>query len=142
MIGKPQWFVRRKYSGWGVNPKTWQGWVYIAVVILPFVIFQAVPFWNTTVRVVISVIWFLVLAIDMAHIMSQMKRDERERIHEAIAERNAIWIMIVILSIGIAYQVASSAVTQTVKVDPFLIAALIFGFVVKAISNIYLEKHD
>jgi len=26
MIGNPEWFQRRKYGGWGIFPKTWQGW--------------------------------------------------------------------------------------------------------------------
>jgi hypothetical protein len=31
MIGNPEWFTYRIF-GWGVAPKTWQGWVYVAVV--------------------------------------------------------------------------------------------------------------
>lgn len=33
MIAQKEWFGRRKYTGWGVTPKTWQGWVYIAVAV-------------------------------------------------------------------------------------------------------------
>lgn len=42
MFGKPEWFTYR-LAGWGIAPKTWQGWVYVgalmgvlfALVILP-----------------------------------------------------------------------------------------------------------
>ena len=27
MFGKPEWFVKRQ-AGWGLQPVTWQGWVY------------------------------------------------------------------------------------------------------------------
>ena len=30
MIGKPEWFTYR-FLGWGVRPKTKEGWLYIAV---------------------------------------------------------------------------------------------------------------
>jgi hypothetical protein len=30
MLGKPEWFTYR-LAGWGLAPRTWQGWVYIAV---------------------------------------------------------------------------------------------------------------
>lgn len=33
MLGNPKWFKRRKYSGWGLTPATWQGWVYLGTLI-------------------------------------------------------------------------------------------------------------
>lgn len=33
MIGKKEWF-RKKTFGWGLTPKTWQGWVYVAVLLV------------------------------------------------------------------------------------------------------------
>ena len=39
MFGKPHWFKPRTI-GWGLNPITWQGWVYsliwVAVLVVPF----------------------------------------------------------------------------------------------------------
>ena len=29
VLAKPEWFGRRKYTGWGLTPKTWQGWAYV-----------------------------------------------------------------------------------------------------------------
>jgi hypothetical protein len=142
MIGKPEWFKRRKYGGWGVFPKTWQGWVYLAVIIIPFAIFNALPFWSTTIRIVVTAIWGLFLVVDIVHIMVNMKRDERERIHEAIAERNALWAMMLVLVIGIGYETAVSTAKGSFQVDPFVIAAVALGVVVKAVSNFYLDKRD
>ena len=28
MIGNPKWFNLRKYGGWGITPKTKQGYIY------------------------------------------------------------------------------------------------------------------
>ena len=41
MIGRPDWF-KKKYSGIGIKPKTWQGWVYflIAIALIAFVWWQ------------------------------------------------------------------------------------------------------
>lgn len=38
MIARADWFRRRKYGGWGVSPRTWQGWAYIVAILLPFII--------------------------------------------------------------------------------------------------------
>ena len=35
MIAKPEWFNQRKYSGWGVTPRSWQGWAYTLAIIVP-----------------------------------------------------------------------------------------------------------
>jgi len=54
MIGKPEWFKRRKYGGWGIFPKTWQGWVYIAAIIIPFMVFNALPFWSEKTKMIVT----------------------------------------------------------------------------------------
>jgi hypothetical protein len=142
MIGKPEWFKRRKYGGWGIVPKTWQGWVYIIAIILPFAIFNALPYWNAKTRIIVTVLWALFLIIDVIHIMAKMPRDERDRLHEAIAERNALWAIIMVLVIGIGYQVARSTITGVMQIDYFIIAAVFAGVIVKGISNVYLDKKN
>lgn len=143
MIGKPEWFKRRKYGGWGIYPRTWQGWVYIAAVIVPFMIFNALPFWSEKTRMIVTLIWLAFLAIDISHIMIKMKKDERERLHEAIAERNALWVMIAVIVIGLGYQTARASVLQDFSnVDWFLAAALIAAVIAKSITNIYLDRKD
>lgn len=142
MIGKPEWFVRRKYTGWGANPKTWQGWLYVLAMILPIVIVT-----NTGAvgapQLVFITIWALIFIADFIDILIHMKRDERERIHEAIAERNALWAIVSVLAVGVAYQAASAVVTKSITaVDPVIFVALIGGMIVKTASNVYLDKKD
>jgi len=142
MLGKPEWFKRRKYSGWGIIPKTWQGWVYILIFMLPFVVFQALPFWDEKTRFFVTIAWLVILLVDVADIMIRMRNDERERMHEAIAERNAAWVMLLVIIIGILYQVTTSALIQTFKVDYFLIGALFAGVIAKMITNVYLDRKN
>ena len=52
--------------------------------------------------------------------MLTMPRDEHERVHEAIAERNALWAMLAVLVIGVAEQTAASVVNNTVRIDPVI----------------------
>ncbi len=142
VIAKPEWFGRRKYGGWGVSIKTWQGAVYILVVMVPFVIFQSLPYWNLETRLVVTGAWLLFLLIDMFDVMIRLKKDEREKIHEAIAERNALWTVMIVLVAGILYQTFTSALNQTIRVDWFIVAALFAGVLIKTISNIYLDRKD
>ena len=46
MIAQASWFERRKYGGWGVTPKAWQGRVYLAITLGLFAIFQSIPVWK------------------------------------------------------------------------------------------------
>lgn len=141
MIGKAEWFRRRKYTGWGFTPVTWQGWLYTFVLVLPFIAFT---YFNTAsqVWVIALVIWALVFCADFIHIAIHLPKDERDRIHEAIAERNALWMIITVLAVGLAYQAASGAVKGIASVDPVIIVAIVAGLLVKMISNIYLDKKD
>lgn len=142
VIAKPDWFGRRKYTGWGVTPKTWQGWIYLAAVLLPFIIFQSLPYWSQETKVTVTIVWIIFLFIDIGDVMIRMKKDERERTHEAIAERNALWIVMIVLVVGIFYQILTSALQQEIRVDLWIVVALFAGIVVKAISNIYLSKKN
>jgi hypothetical protein len=142
VIGRPEWFKRRKFGGWGIRPCTWQGWVYIAVFLIPFAIFNAIPLWDTKVRLIVVIVWIGLLIADVFDIMRKLKHDERERIHEAIAERNALWGMLIVIIAGIMYDVVINALNETFYVNPFLIGALAVGLIIKAISNIYLDRNN
>ena len=142
MIGKPEWFERRKYGGWGFHPKTWQGWVYTALIILPFAIFQSLPFWYMKIRFYITGAWLIFLLIDVTHIMVALKRDEREQKIEAISERNAAWFMMLVLALGLLYDIIQSVLNQTIILNWFLIIALLGGAMVKTISNVILERRS
>ena len=62
--------------------------------------------------------------------MTKIQKDERERLHEAIADRNALWFLLFGL-------VAWAFVTQ--KFDPYFIGILLGATAVKAITQIYLK---
>lgn len=140
MLAKAQWFQKRKYTGWGVNPKTWQGWVYIAIFVAILIAIQSITFVSTSVKNVLSLVLIVFLLVDTLQVMSMFDKDELEEKNEAIAERNASWAMVVILTVGIIYPIISSGSENISEINPFLIAALVVGFVVKAISYFILEK--
>src|SRR4030042_3462308 len=102
MIGKSSWFNPRKYGGWGLTPNCWQGWAFLALVALPIIFVSNLHlpgFWSTG----LILAWSLFFAIDFVDIVLHLKKDEREILHEALAERNAMWFMILILAVGVAY---------------------------------------
>lgn len=140
MIGNPLWFQRRKYGGWGITPRTWQGWVYIVMILFPFAVFQAMPIWDNDTRLVVTGLWLLFMAIDITHIMVKLKKDEREKKIESLAERNAAWAMVAVVTIAVGYEAARSAVLGRFEVDPFLIAALFAGLIAKSLTNFYYER--
>lgn len=129
MIGNPKWFNVRKYTGWGLTPNCWQGWAYIAAFIAPIAIISSISI-DQNIKNIFSFIWVGILLIDVLHIMTQINKDERERLHEAVADRNALWFMIFILLIG-------AFIKQIF--DPIIIAALIGATLVKAGTQFYLR---
>ena len=143
MIGNPNWFSRRKYTGWGFTPRTWQGWAYIIVMILPVVFIATMDTVNAW-ALAFLIVWAIVFAADFVHIAIHLPKDERERIHEAIAERNALWAMLIVLVVAVGYQAAASIATHTAtpEVDPFILAALAAAVIAKAVSNLYLNRKN
>ncbi len=143
MFGRPQWFKRRKYGGWGLWPATWQGWVYVAALTLPIILIQGVPGWSQQTRFAALMVWAAAIIVDVVHIMSKLPLDERERAHEAVAERNALWAVLLALCVGVAYQAGTSmAQSGAVYIDPVILAAIGAGLAAKAASNIYLDRRD
>ncbi len=142
IIAKPEWFKRRKYAGWGVDIKTWQGGVYLAGMLLLLVALQLIPDLTIEMRLIISGIWIAFLLLDMGNVIWKLKKDERERLHEAIAERNAAWGMMFILVIGLFIELIYNAIQQKIYVDPFIIIALAAGVLIKSVTNYKLERSD
>jgi hypothetical protein len=145
IIAKPEWFKRRKYTGWGVDIKTWQGGVYLAGILLSLVILILISTYYlqdvTSILIVVGV-WMAFLIIDLSDVLWKLKKDERERMHEAIAERNAAWGMMLVLVIGLFVELVYNALQQRIYADPFIITALAVGVVIKGITNYRLEKTD
>src|SRR5262245_53133172 len=127
MIGNPNWFDIRKYSGWGLRPKTWQGWIYVFGLIAPLLLFQMIPHMDNKIRISFTAIWMVFILLEAIDITIRIKKDERERLHEAIAERNAAWFITVILALALLYQGMQSALTGQFLLDPLLIVALLGG---------------
>lgn len=142
MLGKPEWFRRRKYAGWGFFPKTFQGWIYLLVIIAGVFVIQVISGPNEEIKLIATFVWAGIFALDSIDIMIRMPRDEREKIHEAIAERNALWVMIIVLAVGIAYRAAQSALANHVYIDPVILIALFGGLLAKAVTNVYLDRKN
>lgn len=140
-IAKPEWFARRKYTGWGLFPKTWQGVLYIIVIAAITIGLVNLPI-EMSYRIGILIVWAILAIVDMGGAMIGIK-DEREKRHEAIAERNALWAVLIVLIIGVSYQISAASAKQNFSgVDWFLVAAVVVALIVKAISNIWLERKN
>ncbi|MDI9618626.1 hypothetical protein [Methanothermobacter sp.] len=141
IIARPEWFGRRKYGGWGVSVKTWQGAVYLASVLLILVAVQLLPL-NTMARIYVTAAWLVFLFLDMFDVMWKVRRDEREYLHEAVAERNAAWAMMPVLVVGIFIQLISSSLKGDPYVDPVPVIALVAGVITKSVTNYRLEREN
>jgi hypothetical protein len=104
MIGKPGWFTYRTF-GWGIAPKTWQGWVYLAAFAALFGFIIALGF-NLRAQLWVTGVVLAVLVLDVLHIMVQLPRvhDERENYHQLLIERNCSFAAIVALLAVAVYQ--------------------------------------
>lgn len=139
MIAKHEWFERRKF-GWGVTPRSWQGWVYTLAIFVPLVIFQSLPYWDAQVRTAGTVFWVVFVLLDLLPIMVMVKKDEREYRNEAVAERNAGWFMVLVLVIGILYEIVISGLNHEFSINWFMVLALFGGAVVKGVSSFNLDR--
>jgi len=129
MIGNSKWFNVRKYSGWGLTPNCWQGWAYIFAFIIPVALISNLNI-DPNYKNIFSLVIVGVLVMDTLHMMTQIKKDEREKLHEAIADRNALWFLLFGL-------IAWAFVKQIM--DPFFIGILLGATAIRAITQIYLR---
>lgn len=139
MFANPKWFARRKWGGWGIYPRTKEGWAYIIALIIPVLILSVLPIPEQT-KTLWTFVWTILIVLDVAAIMVRIKDDEMQTKIEAFAERNAAWAIIFVIGIGIAYQAFQSAFSGKVYVDPFLIASLFIGLLVKVITHLYYRN--
>ena len=107
LIGKPEWFTYRIF-GWGVAPKTWQGWVYLAVAAALIGGTLAATRDNALGPRLFGGLMALLL-LDVLHIMTQlpMHHDERENHHQLVIERNCSFAAIIALAAVALYQTYS-----------------------------------
>jgi len=142
MIGKPHWF-RYRIFGWGLAPKTWQGWVYVAV--LAFLIGGTLAMGiNDSTKMWIFAIIITVAVVDMILIMSSLPKvsDERENYHQLIIERNCSFAAIVALLAIALYQTYKNTgfmQSQGLPFDYSLLIILGAMFITKVISTLYVK---
>ena len=129
MIGNPKWFTLRKYTGWGLTPVTWQGWLYTALFVAPIAILESISV-AQNFKTVFTTVWVIIFLADIFHIMIQLKKDERERLHEAISDRNALWFMMLVLIGWVLFKQ---------DLNPIFFVTLIGAAVVKSATNFYLR---
>ncbi|RLG19920.1 hypothetical protein DRN67_01350 [Candidatus Micrarchaeota archaeon] len=124
MIAKPEWFAPRKF-GWGLGIRTKEGWLYIlsafalifAAAMLPYPE-QYRPFAMGAV-----ILFFL---LDALSVMPKVyaKLDERERLHQLTAERNATFAAVVVLGGSILYYSTLPALGNETNKGVLVVCAL------------------
>jgi hypothetical protein len=139
MIAKATWFNRRKYSGWGLTPKTWQGVLYIILIAGVIAFIQSLSI-NETLKLVLTAGWAVFVLADFLQVMASIKLDEREQKVEAVAERNASWTMVAATVLSILYVSTLGKELKGVELMPILIFPIVAGVVVKGISNFILDR--
>jgi hypothetical protein len=144
MIGKPHWFKYRTF-GWGLTPKTWEGWVYIAVAAFLLAGTLAMGINNPTMMWLFAII-MTILIVDVLVIMTKLPKvsDERENYHQLVIERNCSFAAIVALLVIAIYQTYENTgflVSQNgaIPFDVSLLVVLGAMLVVKIASTIYVK---
>jgi hypothetical protein len=114
MIGKAHWFKYRTF-GWGIAPKTWQGWVYVAVAAFLVAGTFAMGI-NDATKMWLFAIIMTILIVDIMVIMTKLPKvsDERENYHQLVIERNCSFAAIIAL--------LAIAIYQTYKNTGFLVS--------------------
>ncbi|KYC52770.1 MAG: hypothetical protein AMQ74_00619 [Candidatus Methanofastidiosum methylothiophilum] len=142
IIAKPEWFTRRKYGGWGLGIKTWQGAVYIAAMMAALIALIQLAGESVETKLLVTGVWMVFLLVDVFDVMWKLKKDERERMHEAIAERNAAWGMMIVLTLGIFVDIMYNVMNDRFYVNPFLVGSLAVGVIIKSVTNYKLEREN
>ena len=77
MIGRPDWFTKKKF-GIGIRPKTWQGWAYLlaAIALIVFVMWQPYWDWSYQTRNTITIVLAVVVVLDAIHIMYILNKNK------------------------------------------------------------------
>jgi hypothetical protein len=142
MLGKPEWFTYRS-MGWGITPKSWQGWVYALVFISLVLFLISLPVPDNTKNVVIGIVVGL-FALDAISIWARLgeHHDERQRLHQLIIERNcsvAAVLSIVAVILYRSLEAKGTAGAGPLPFDPLLGGVLGAMAVTKLASTIYLK---
>ena len=141
MIGRPEWFTYR-LAGWGLQPRTWQGWVYVAGLCAAFALVSMLPVperirdWGYYALAGLALLDVLDIMIRMgAH------HDERDRLHQLIIERNCSFAAIAALVGAGAFQAWQHRATigSGLPFDPWILVVLCVMAATKLGSTLYLR---
>jgi uncharacterized membrane protein len=136
IIRKNEWFKRDRKAIFGYDI-SWQGYVYIAVIgFFPLILVSIFPK-NPVIYVIYGTL-LIIFVIDMIDIF--LSRDERERMHEAIAWRNASFSMIITLFIIMIIQSFYNFTSETFYL--LLTAVIVVGCAIMVITKHKLEKEN
>lgn len=125
MIGKPEWFTYR-ILGWGVRPRTKEGWMYTLIAIAVVVGIGYLPILELYRTIAIGIVT-AVIVVDILHIMTQLSKvhDEREKKNQLVIERNVSFVAVCALVLVAVYQ---SIKLGTVDVSViFVLAAMVLA---------------
>ena len=144
MIGKPHWFKYRTF-GWGVNPKTWQGWVYVAVAAFLLAGTLSMGIVDSTKMWIFAII-ITIFVVDVLIIMTKLPKvsDERENYHQLVIERNCSFAAIVALLAIVIYQTYKNtgflaSQNGAIPFDSSLLIVLGAMLATKIVSTIYVK---
>jgi hypothetical protein len=125
MIGKPHWFTYRVF-GWGIAPKTWQGFAYVTAAAGIIGGATALTARSAAMPWVAGGLIAL-LVIDVLHIMMQLPkvRDERENYHQLLVERNCSFAAVIALASIVLYQTYQNRGMLSGTGTPFDVSLLV-----------------
>ena len=142
MIVKPEWFTY-KIFGWGIMPKTWQGfaYVFVSMIIMGIIILAPVA---TIVKMWALGIFVGAIFLDALHIMTQLQsyHDERQNYHQLIIEKNVSFAAAGAVIGGILFQTCQNRYLLGTSQIPFDISlGVVLGImlIVKVLSTLYVR---
>ncbi len=140
-IGKPEWFTYR-LAGWGLDVRTWQGWVYVGIVTALLVALGLAPLPSKLQLVLVGSVAGVFL-LDVLILMTQLGKvhDERERAHQLIVERNCSYAAVIALVTAMGYQIYLNRHRPgpDLPFDPWLLVAIAVMAFTKLGSTLYLR---
>jgi hypothetical protein len=140
MIGRPEWFTYRVF-GWGIRPKTWQGWVYLAGFLGVIALVSILPVPGA--RKYLFAVAIAILTLDALIIMAKLPsaHDERENRNQLIIERNVSFgALAAILGVAIYQSLKGKLPSAGVPFDTSLLIVLCAMVAVKVGSALYANR--
>jgi hypothetical protein len=143
MIGKAHWFKYRTF-GWGLAPKTWEGWVYLAVAAFLVAGTLSMGIQDSTKMWIFAII-MTIFVVDVLVIMTQIPKvtDERENFHQLVIERNCSFAAIVALLAIALYQTYKNTgfmvSNNGIPFDSSLLIILGAMLATKIVSTLYVK---